>query len=347
MRHATMIGVLLPLIPAVLVFITPARAAPAHDANNAPIYGAMLEGFAYPFQVKHYVFTSQGQKMDMAYMDVAPKKANGRTVVLLHGKNFCAASWEGTIPVLRDAGYRVIAVDQIGFCKSTKPAHYQYTFEQLAGNTHALLQSLGIRRATIMGHSMGGMLAARYALMYPDQTEQLVMVDPLGLEDWRAKGVPWRAPDAIYKDQLKRSADNIRTYERATYYADTWKPEYEKWVQMLAGMYRGPGKALVAWNAALTYDMIYTQPVIHEFANFTMPVVLIVGDHDNTAPGKQYAPPKVRATLGHYPVLAKAAIKRIPHGTLIEFADLGHAPQIQAPKRFHAALLKDLAALKR
>jgi pimeloyl-ACP methyl ester carboxylesterase len=112
-------------------------------------------------------------------------------------------------------------------------------------------------------------------------------------------------------------------------------------------MYRGPGKALVAWNAALTYDMIYTQPVIHEFANFTMPVVLIVGDHDNTAPGKQYAPPKIQATLGHYPVLAQAAIKRIPHGTLIEFADLGHAPQIQAPKRFHAALLKDLAALKR
>jgi pimeloyl-ACP methyl ester carboxylesterase len=329
-----------PLALAALLAVT----APAL-ADDGPAYGPMLEGFAYPFTVSHFRFTSQGQKLDMAYMDVAPARPNGRTVVLLHGKNFCAATWEGTIRALTGAGYRVIAPDQIGFCKSTKPAHYQYTFEQLAGNTHALLDSLGIRRATIMGHSMGGMLAARYALTFPAATQQLVMVDPLGLEDWRAKGVPWRSVDAQYQAQLKTSADGIRTYERSTYYAGTWKPEYEKWVQMLAGLYRGPGKNVVAWNSALTYDMIYTQPVIHEFANFAMPVVLIVGDHDNTAPGKQYAPPALRKTLGNYPVLAKEAIRMIPHGRLIEFADLGHSPQIQDPARFHAALLKALSGL--
>lgn len=309
-------------------------------------YGPMLEGFAYPFAVHHFAFTSQGEKLDMAYMDVAPQKPNGRTVVLLHGKNFCAATWKGTIAALTGAGYRVIAPDQIGFCKSTKPAHYQFTFEQLAGNTHALLESLGIKRATIMGHSMGGMLAARYALTFPESTEQLVMVDPLGLEDWRAKGVPWHSVDEQYQAQLKTSAESIRNYERATYYAGTWKPDYEKWVQMLAGMYRGPGKAIVAWNSALTYDMIYTQPVIHEFGKFAMPVLLIVGDHDNTAPGKQYAPPELRKMLGNYPVLAKQAIKAIPNGTLVEFADLGHSPQVQDPARFHAALLKGLSALK-
>jgi pimeloyl-ACP methyl ester carboxylesterase len=317
-------------------------ATPVLAADGGPAYGPMLEGFTYPFPVSHFHFTSQGQKLDMAYMDVAPAKPNGRSVVLLHGKNFCAATWEGTIHALTDAGFRVIAPDQVGFCKSTKPAHYQYTFEQLASNTHALLQSLGIRRAIVMGHSMGGMLAARYALTFPADTEQLVMVDPLGLEDWRAKGVPWQSVDAQYQAQLKTSADSIRTYERNTYYAGTWKPEYEKWVQMLAGMYRGPGKDIVAWNSALTYDMIYTQPVIHEFGKFAMPVVLIVGDHDNTAPGKQYAPPALRAKLGNYPVLAKDAIKRIPRGTLIEFEDLGHSPQIQDPARFHAALLKAL-----
>lgn len=307
----------------------------------------MLEGFTYPFAVAHYRFTSQGEKLDMAYMDVAPQgAANGHAVLLLHGKNFCAASWEGSIRALAAAGYRVIAPDQIGFCKSTKPPHYQFTFEQLASNTHALLASLGIERAIVMGHSMGGMLAARYALTFPAATERLVMVDPLGLEDWRAKGVPWRSVDDIYKAQLKTTAGSIRAYERATYYAGTWKPEYEQWVQMLAGMYRGPGKAIVAWNSALTYDMIYTQPVIHEFENFTMPVLLMVGDHDNTAPGKQYAPPDLRARLGNYPVLAQAAIRRIPKGTLVRFADLGHTPQVQAPARFHAALLKWLTAIR-
>jgi pimeloyl-ACP methyl ester carboxylesterase len=170
-----------------------------------------------------------------------------------------------------------------------------------------------------------------------------VLVDPLGLEDWRAKGVPWQSLDAQYQAQLKTTAGSIRTYERATYYANTWKPEYEPWVQMLAGMYRGPGKNIVAWNSALTYDMIYTQPVFYEFEKLSMPVLLMIGDKDTTAPGKQLAPPEIRAQLGHYPELAKAAIARIKQGQLIEFPDLGHSPQIQDPARFHQALL---AALK-
>ena len=176
--------------------------------------------------------------MDMAYMDVKPLLPNGRTVVLLHGKNFCAATWEHTIAVLSDAGYRVIAADQIGFCKSTKPEHYQFSFDQLAANTHGLLAQAGVTRATIMGHSTGGMLAIRYALMYPADTEQLVLVDPVGLEDWRAKGIPWPSLETLYDAQSKTTADSIRDYEKSTYYAGTWKPEYERWVQMLTGMSR-------------------------------------------------------------------------------------------------------------
>jgi pimeloyl-ACP methyl ester carboxylesterase len=63
-----------------------------------------------------------------------------------------------------------------------------------------------------------------------------------------------------------------------------------------------------------------------------------VGDKDTTAIGKSLAPPAVRATLGNYPVLGKAAAARMPHAQLIEFPDLGHAPQIQAPAVFHQAL---------
>jgi pimeloyl-ACP methyl ester carboxylesterase len=315
--------------------------ASAASADEAA-YGPQLEGYAYPFALQHYRFQSQGTAMDMAYMDVKPTTPNGHTVVLLHGKNFCAATWEGSIRALSGAGYRVIAPDQIGWCKSTKPEHYQYTFEQLAANTHDLLKSLGISRVTVMGHSTGGMLAVRYGLLYPADTEQLVLVDPLGLEDWRAKGVPWQSLDAQYQVQLKTSADSIRDYERVTYYANTWKPEYEPWVQMLAGMYRGPGKAIVAWNSALTYDMIYSQPVFYEFEKLKMPVLLMIGDHDNTAPGKQLTPPEIRKELGNYPVLAKAAVARMPQGRLIEFPDLGHSPQIQDPAGFHKTLLEAL-----
>jgi pimeloyl-ACP methyl ester carboxylesterase len=143
----------------------------------------------------------------------------------------------------------------------------------------------------------------------------------------------------LYQQELKTTAHSIREYERTTYYAGTWRPEFEQWVQLLAGLYRGPGREMVAWNAALLSDMIYTQPVLYEFADLRMPVLLIIGDKDTTAFGKNAAPPAVRATLGNYPKLGKEAAQRIPHVHLIEFPDLGHSPQIQAPEVFHKALL--------
>src|ERR1700749_974544 len=94
--------------------------SPAY-ADDGPAYGPMLEGYDYPHPVSHYRFQSQGVAMDMAYMDVKPANPNGHSVVLLHGKNFCAATWEGSIKALTGAGYRVIAPDQIGWGKSTKP----------------------------------------------------------------------------------------------------------------------------------------------------------------------------------------------------------------------------------
>jgi pimeloyl-ACP methyl ester carboxylesterase len=313
-------------------------------AAAEPSYGPELQGFDYPYPVAHFDFQSQRQKLRMAYMDVPAKNPNGRTAVLMHGKNFCAATWRTTIDTLSAAGYRVIAPDQIGFCKSTKPDRYQYSFQQLALNTHALLASLGIKSAALIAHSTGGMIAIRYALMYPQETEHLVLVDPIGLEDWKTKGVPPISVDDWYARELKTNADAIRRYELATYYAGHWSDEYEIWVQMLAGLNRGSGKERVAWNSALIYDMIYTQPVFYEFENLAVPTLLIIGDKDNTAIGKDFAPPAVRATLGDYPQLAKRAAMRINGAKLVEFSELGHAPQIQDPAAFHKVLLSWLVA---
>lgn len=312
-----------------------------------PAFGQELEGFAYPYPVANFQFSSQRQHVQMAYMDVAPAVPNGQTAVLLHGKNFCAATWQQTIDVLTAHGYRVIAVDQIGFCKSSKPDSYQYTFQQLARNTHALLDSLHVDLPILVAHSTGGMLAVRYALMYPRQTRKLVLVDPIGLEDWKAKGVPSLSVDDWYARELQTTADKIRKYEQSTYYAGVWKPEYQIWVDMLAGLNNGPGKSTVAWNSALLYDMIYTQPVLYEFGHITVPTLLMVGDKDTTAIGKDLATPAVQATLGDYPELGKQAVARIPGAVLIEFPDSGHAPQIQEPAKFHEALLSWLQSTSR
>ena len=316
-------------------------------AAQAPVYGPELQGFDYPYPLQHFSFVSQGQALQMGYMDVPPQSpANGRSLVLMHGKNFCGATWEGSIKALSAAGYRVIVPDQIGFCTSSKPEHYQYSFQQLAQNTHQLLAKLGVSQASLLGHSTGGMLATRYALQYPDQVRQLALVNPIGLEDWKALGVPYRTPDQWYERELKTSADSIRQYEQATYYAGQWKPEYDKWVNMLAGLFNGAGHERVAWNSALLYDMIFTQPVVYEFGQLKMPTLLLIGTKDNTAIGKDIAPAELKPKLGNYAELGKATAKAIPNATLVEFDDMGHAPQIQDPKRFHEALLKGLADLK-
>ncbi|WP_438768033.1 alpha/beta fold hydrolase [Kushneria sp. TE3] len=337
------------LAPLLVSMALPAMAANDTANNNTannntddkPVYGPRLEGFDYPWTLHRFELDSQQQSLEMMYMDVAPQgEANGETVVLMHGKNFCGATWEGTIRALTQQGYRVIAPDQIGFCKSSKPEHYQYSFQQLADNTHALLAHLDINNATIMGHSMGGMLATRYALMYPDTTDGLVLVNPIGLEDWKAKGVPWQSIEDWYESGKKASAEKMREYQQETYYAGEWEPEYDRWVEMQAGMYRGEGRDINAWNQALTYDMIMTQPVVYEFENLEVPTLLMVGDQDNTAVGKGLASEDVQKTLGHYAELGPDIAERIPESTYVHFEDLGHSPQVQAPERFHEALLE-------
>src|SRR4029077_1808467 len=101
--------------------------------------------------------------------------------------------WAGTIDVLRKQGFRVVVPDQIGFGRSSKPV-IPYNFHDMALNTRKLLQTLGIDKAAIVGHSMGGMLTARFAASYPDVTERAVIYNPIGLTDPRFQ-TPWRGAD--------------------------------------------------------------------------------------------------------------------------------------------------------
>jgi pimeloyl-ACP methyl ester carboxylesterase len=82
--------------------------------------------------------------------------------------------------------------------------------------------------------------------------------------------------------------------------------------------------------------------VFYDFEKLKMPTVLLIGQKDNTAIAKDAAPEALRKSLGNYPELGKAAAKRIPQATLVEFAGLGHAPQIQDPEQFNKVLVESL-----
>ena len=321
--------------------LPPPAAAAATTPAPADAVDPEATNYTYPYPVKFFEVKSQNQALRMAYLDVAPAQPNGRSVVLLHGNNFSAAAWATTIKLLSERGFRVIAPDQIGFGKSTKPSNYQYSFAQLAQHTRALLASLGLERTVVVGHSMGGMLASRYSLMFPAHVERLILVNPIGLEDYAAL-VPYRSVDAWYADELKQTPDSIREYQKKAYYAGNWSPAYEPLAELQMRMTKHPDYARVAWNSALLYDMIFTQPVVHDFPRLKVTTALIIGTRDKTALGKNFASPEVAATMGDYTQLGKRAHETIPGARLIELDGLGHIPQVEAFDRYREALLQVL-----
>lgn len=162
-----------------------------------------LSEYPYPFAVNTFSFSSQGEELEMAYMYLPPK-ASKPVVTLMHGKNFNGAYWEQTAAMLHEQGFGVLIPDQIGFGKSSKPTHYQYSFATLAHNTRALLDTLKINRSIIVGHSMGGMLATRFALLYPKLTENLVLINPIGLENYLLYET-YTDIENVYQSELKKT----------------------------------------------------------------------------------------------------------------------------------------------
>ena len=295
---------------------------------KSPGFDPELSTFQYPFPVKEFRFEGQRQNLKMAYLYEVPEKSNGKAVLLLHGKNFGAWYWKNVMQVLLNEGYTVIAPDQIGFGKSTKPEVYQYSFHVLGLNTKRLLDSLNVKSVSVVGHSMGGMLASRFALMYPGMTEKLVLINPIGLEDWK-RFVPYKGPGDLYQSELKATSESIREYQRVSYYAGNWKPEYEEMIEAAKGQLLHPDYPVVSWNSALTSDMIFTQPVVYEFPDIKAKTLLIIGTRDRTAIGKDRVDEKLRSKLGNYEVLGKKAAKAIPGAKLVELPGIGHMPMIE------------------
>jgi len=304
-------------------------------------YDIDLTNYQYPYPVQFITLNIQDEVLKMAYMDVKPANANGHVVMLFHGKNFNGAYWGQTAKVLSENGYRVIIPDQIGFGKSSKPQHIQYSFQLLCQNTKAILDTLGIEKVSVLGHSMGGMVATRFTLMYPERVEKFILENPIGLEDWKVK-VPYQSVNDRYQQELKKDYNSLKKYQQESYYHGIWKPEYDKWLEVPAGWTLSKDYPRIARNSALTYDMIFTQPVCYEFQNIKVPTLLIIGQLDRTAIGKNLVSEDVRKTLGNYPELGKLTHEKIRGSKLVELDGVGHAPHIEAFDEFIQPLLQFL-----
>jgi pimeloyl-ACP methyl ester carboxylesterase len=330
---ALLLGCATPQPPSAL-----AAALPTY-ASAEPL-GAAMEGWAYPYPVQMLQFELDGHLLRMAYMDVQPAQPNGKTVVLLHGKNFASDYWAETLRVLSAQGYRVIAPDQIGFGRSSKP-EIRYTFAMLADNTVRLLDHLKVGRVALVANSMGGMLGVHFARRNPERVSALVLENPLGLEDYVLTIPPQQTPNLV-KLEMAQTPASYRNFVRS-YFPASYKPEYERFVEQFARVQLSAEYPRFATVSALTYQMIYDGPVYNELPKITVPTLLAIGQLDRTVFGRRFAPPEVVKPLGNYPLLGKAAQQRIPGATLVAFEGVGHVPHLDVPERFHAAVIGFLA----
>ena len=314
-------------------------AARADEPVPADALGIDLEGYPYPYPVFFLALTIAGHPARLAYMDVPPAAgvaANGRAVLLLHGRNFPASYWAPMIRALAQAGFRVVAPDQIGFGKSSK-MEGDFSFDRAAAQTAALLDHLGLDAVDVVGHSMGGMLAARFARLYPARLRHLVLYSPLGLENYRLYVPPVDRAMLTARELALSPADYehylVSAYGLAGHEALitpfvalrrrlSASADYPRWVE-----------AYVA-----SYFAIWGQPVVDELPLIAVPTLFLVGTDDHTAPGRPYAAPADQPRMGHIADLAATLAARMPEARVKIFT-AGHLIHLQDPAGFDGALL--------
>jgi len=277
----------------------------------------------YPYPTKYFDLTVYTQPVRMAYMDVAAQGTpNGRTVVLLHGNNFGGFYFKAIIDALTKEGFRVVVPDQIGYGRSSKPIA-PYNFNSQVRNTYALLQHLKIDRVSIVGHSMGGMMTARFATQFPKAVDRIVIYNPIGLTDGRYAR-PQTPIDEAYQQNLKTDYASTRN-SLARYVGHNpkaWNDEFETYARIRYSWTLSSEWPRLAMVQALISQMLYNDPVVYDWAHIQVPTLAFGGAEDLLL-GPASAFQERMAFLA----------KSIPNGKgrLHLIPGLGHVPHLEDP----------------
>lgn len=279
----------------------------------------------YPYPSKYLNLTTYGQDVRMAYMDVSAQGTpNGHTVVLLHGNNFAGFYFGNIAEALRKEGFRVIIPDQMGYGRSSKPI-IPYSFNDFARNTAAVLKSLNIQRAMIVGHSMGGMLAARFATQFPAMTERLVIYNPIGVSDSRFDR-PAPSVDDGYKQTLGATYQSIRAslMRYVAHNPSAWNDTFETYAKIRYGWTLSADWPRLAMVQTLIGSVNYADPVVYDWPHIQAPTLVFGGADDFLA-----------GTPANFQARMKYIADTIPGGKarLHLLPGLGHVPHLEAPEK--------------
>jgi len=248
----------------------------------------------------------------------------GSPVLLIHGLGASTFSYRYTIPEL-SRHFRVIAPDLLGFGYSARPADADYSLTAQARRLRALLDALGIERAAVVGHSMGGALAMRFATSYAERVSRLVLIDSAVDRELRRGGrlvwlfqalLPVGALFTIHSRRFRRRALRVSVHDPA-HVTDEVVEGYFRPARM-KGHLRALGRTMASW----------WQDELVEPERIAQPTLLLWGEHD------RLLPPRVGEELA----------RRIPNAKLMVVPSAGHQVPEEQPALANRLLLDFLRA---
>ncbi len=239
-------------------------------------------------------------------------------LLLIHGFASSTLVWSKVFLRLAEAGFRVIALDMLGYGYSGKPKNGEYTIGGQAKVVTGLLDRLGIPRAFFVGSSYGGAVAATCALDYPDRVEKLVLVGtvnnnrPLNYKLMRVFGSPVVgdvvSPLLIGSRRLLRRRMK-RVYDRHEWVLDERRVDARHLPLRAAGTQRAIIRTVRRWNA---------ERISRDAHLITQPTLLLWGENDREIP------------LGD----GERLHAEIPGSRLMVFLNCGHLPHEEYPEAF-------------
>lgn len=303
----------------------------------------------YPFPV-HYAWISdeRGRDWEIAYMDECPGDAQRRneaaTILLIHGRGVSSAYYGALMLDLLNAGYRVIIPDIPHYGKSA-PGNLKLPLTRSLDDVRVLfrglLNRLGVTRVAVLGHSLGGQIALGYALRYPEQVSQLILMASAGLEefipspffaselkdDMEAWQMVW-GPERLVETDRARTPEQIRQayFGRSGQWFFTFPGDYQEFiVQQRIGLISAPAQEFEKITSAMVRD-VYSMAeenrqgdpdsLVKRTANLTMPVFLAAGGIDPFFP--------MQTLTGNTEVMAD-----LIEPFRVRLADAGNAPMIK------------------
>jgi pimeloyl-ACP methyl ester carboxylesterase len=240
----------------------------------------------YPAGVSGVVARSVTTRSGLTLRVVEAGPVSGAPVLLVHGWGACAYTYRHLLPALARAGRRAIAYDLRGHGLSDKPrGEINYTTAALLGDLVELLDALGVERADVVGHSLGGGIALHLALSAPSRVERLALAAPVGLSHVRLRRIARRLAPRV-SDRVARFLTPrwVTSFLLHGAYGDPTRVPAEAVDQYWApSQFPNYYRALRALLAAFSWEPLGSA----DLARVVQPTLVMLGSSDRLIPDAQ------------------------------------------------------------